>query len=110
MRREILAQCAAQGDQRQWDHRDSENRVTQQDREIQSSHPALPLKRHRTDLVMIDEIRDQKQDRTSESDEHASPMALAFAGSDKQKTTEKKNSAETVQRRVHGWQIGNRNQ
>jgi hypothetical protein len=49
---------------------------------------------------MIDEIRNQKQDRTTESDQHASPMALALAGSDKQKTTKKKNGAETVQRRV----------
>src|SRR5690349_164334 len=100
MCREILAQCPTQGDQRQWNDRDSENCVAQQDRKIYRTHPTLPFERHRTHLGMIDEIRNQKQDRTTESDQHASPMALALAGSDKQKTTKKKNGAETVQRRV----------
>src|SRR6476660_3575246 len=59
---------------------------------------------------MVDEIRNQKQDRASESDQHANPMGLALAGSDEEKTTKKKNGAETVQRRVQAWQIRDRDQ
>jgi hypothetical protein len=52
---------------------------------------------------MINQIGDEKQDRTAERGEHAAPVRLPVFQSDEAITRQKKNGAEGIQRRV---QIG----
>ena len=44
--------------------------------EIDRANPALALKRYGTDLVMINEIGHQEQDRASEGDQHAGAVGV----------------------------------
>jgi len=49
---------------------------------------------------MVDQIGDQEQNRTRESGKHAAAVRVALAGLDEDKTGQKKNGAEGIQRRI----------
>src|SRR6266540_7053242 len=74
VRWKFFSQCPNQRDDCQWHHRDGQDRVCEEDCEIDGADPALALKRHGTDLVMINEVGNQEQDRASEGNQHAGAM------------------------------------
>ena len=78
--------------------------------EIDWANPALAFEADGADLVVVDEIGNQKQYRAGEGRQHAGAMRLAVAGFDEAKAGEKKNGAETVQRRVQTWKLADGNQ
>lgn len=61
MTREILAQSAIQSNDDEGDDHDRENRVRHEDREIDRAHNAGALKTRGAVMVVIDQIRGEKQ-------------------------------------------------
>jgi len=61
MSREVLAESAIEGDDDERNDHDRENRVRRQDREIDGPHDAGALKPRRAVVVVIDEIRREKE-------------------------------------------------
>ena len=78
--------------------------------EIDRAKPALAFETDGADLVVIEQIRDQKQHRAGQRCQHAGAMRLAVAGFNEEKAGAKKNGAETVQRRVESRKLGDGNQ
>ncbi len=61
MSREVLAQGAIESDDNQWNDHDREDRVRRQDREVDGPHDACALKARRAVVVVIDEVRGEKE-------------------------------------------------
>jgi len=100
VRIEPFAQCATQGNQREWHYRYRQDRMREEDREIDRTNPTPAFEGYRTDLVVVKQIRDQKQDRAAEGDQHAIAMCAAITRLDETKAGEKKYGAEAIQRRI----------
>jgi len=61
MSREVLAESAIESDDDEWNDYDCEDRVCRQDREVDGPHDACALKARRAVVVVIDEIRREKE-------------------------------------------------
>ena len=61
MSREVLTQRAIERDDDEWDDHNRENRVRSQDREVDGPHDARALKARRAVIVVIDQIRREKE-------------------------------------------------
>ncbi len=68
---ESFFQRPRQGDQREGHDRRRQNRVREQNSEIDRAYPTLAFKRHGADFVVVDEIRNQKKARAREGRKHA---------------------------------------
>ncbi len=73
---------------------DRQNSVSQKDGEIDEPYPALPLERNGADLVVVDEIGNQKKNRACEGSEHARLCALMFLDLMKKISRNQENGAE----------------
>ena len=79
---EISFERAKEREQDQgYDHR-CENRVGNEDRKIYPADPTLALERHRADLEVVGEIRDEKQGRGREGREHEKPVCPDLSAPD----------------------------
>ena len=82
MSREIATQRAIESDDDKWNDHDREDRVRHEDREIDRANDAGALKACRAVVVVIDEIRSQKQYRNDECRELACAMSGDVSSSD----------------------------
>lgn len=80
--------------QSQRDNRRCQNSVSQKNGEIDEPYPALPFERNGTHLVMVDEIRNKKEDRACEGSEHARSVRLDVPRLNEKKSRNQENGAE----------------
>lgn len=75
MSREVLAQGAIESDDDEGNDHDREDRVRHEDREVDDSNDTRALKACGSVVVVIDEIRSQKQYRDDERRDLAGTMS-----------------------------------
>ena len=102
---ESFFQRPRQGDQREGHDRRRQNRVREQNSEIDRAYPTLAFKRHGADFVVVDEIRNQKKARAREGRKHARFVRFNALRLDEKKSENQKRGAERVQRRIQRGQV-----
>ena len=99
MPQEVAAQCSPDGDNNERHDDCSQDRVRREYREIDRSSNSLPCKARRSVMRVIDDIGNQKHDRSSERGqltapmcEHASPANKVIAAREQDETRSIKRS------------------
>ena len=91
---EAFFKSSKKRDQSQRNHRDRQNGVSEKDGEIDEPYTALPLERNGADLVMVNEIGNQKKNRTCEGSEHARLVRLDVSRPNKKVSGNQQNGTE----------------
>ena len=94
MRVEAFFKGPKERDQSERNNRRCQNGVSEKNREIDEPYAALPFEWNGTDLVMVNEIRNQKKDGASESREHARFVRLDVSRSNEKVSADQKKGAE----------------
>lgn len=85
-------------DQRHDDH--GQDGVRQQNREIDGANRALALELHGADIVVVDQIGNQKQRRSRERRNHAVTVRIPVFPFDENIANHQQDGADTIQNRV----------
>lgn len=97
MKFKLLTQGAANGDENHRHNRDSENRVADQQREIDRADIALALESNGAHLEMVNHIGDKEGGAAHESGNHAGPVHVDATASDGQVAGKEKQGAGGVE-------------
>ena len=71
---ESILQAEREGDQDHWDHNSGQNRMRDQDREINGPRPSAATKPNRSNMQVVIEITGQEQRRAHEGGNHGCAM------------------------------------
>jgi hypothetical protein len=94
---ELPARGAIQCDPDEWDDDRCQNRVRDQDDEIDGTHQPLPCKTSRAVKIVIGQIRNEKKRRSDERCDQAVAVSSYFAPPDKKIARDEKKSARGIQ-------------
>src|ERR1019366_3725715 len=86
------------------DHR--QDRVRDQDREVEGPRPTGAAKMHRSDVIVVVEIRNQKKRRGSERGQHHGAVRRPVTARDEHTSRDQEQRARSVQRGVDLWEKG----
>ncbi len=98
---EAFAQGSYKRDDREGRHECGENRVGDEDGEIHSARSSLSSELYRADIVMIDEIGNEKQRRSGKGSEHHCTVSGFVSATNVVVAEEKKDCACSVEERVY---------
>ncbi len=100
MPNEVTTRCPIDRQSDQRDNHDCENRVTRQDREVDRPNETLTRKPRSPMIVMVGEIRSDKQPRSTQRKDLARAMRPDASGANETVASQQKEGTGAVQYRV----------
>jgi hypothetical protein len=100
VRRELSSQRARQSDDRERDDRGGERDVRDEHREVRRADPSAAREAHITNLVVIEQVRDEEEHRYGERSDHTDAMRADVAALDEDEACEQQDRGDAIEYRV----------